>query len=336
MKKIKRINEIIAQQIEWRYELLNWNHYRTRHKKNKEIYDSYFPGLVYKSIKNKSMIESITSKKRKDYVLSERISKITGNPLLHISEITNMLGYTKTEISKILAKVKKNQPRVSLLGMGGSGSNFIHWTYLMAEWTNKLELFYELTLIDFDKFDTTNMLRIPFASRNNVMHPYKVNVVPTKYTNIAKSYRTTLVKIERGNDAVPIISNMKNTYVYGAPDLETRKLLNELNVPYYAATHKDNRCGIKYMPDVDDELGIETYGKINLTVFFLNHIQMTIEFLKFLGEPRQLEKNEILYYHDYDEDTNYLRDVPLKTGNKKLFIPAKTIDNELLERIEEE
>jgi len=87
------------------------------------------------------------------------------------------------------------------------------------------------------------------------------------------------------------------------------------------------------MPDVDDELGIENYGKINLTIFFLNHIQMAIEFLKFLGEPRQLEKNEALYYHDYDNDNN--REEPLKAGTKKLYIPTVNGVNKLFGRIEE-
>ena len=52
-----------------------------------------------------------------------------------------MLGYTKTDIGKILQAVKNRELQCILIGLGGTGSNFIHWLYEMSEWTGKTEIF---------------------------------------------------------------------------------------------------------------------------------------------------------------------------------------------------
>ena len=227
-------------------------------------------------------------------------------PQLHISELVGIYGYTKTSIAKILNNAKKKQFKICVIGYGGTGTNFLHWLSKMAEWTNVNKIFEDMVIADDDYFDSINLLRVPFILPEKDGIKKKIEYF-NDYANIAR----IVFKQDKNVDA----TNLYNKHIhYGAPDLETRKMLDVERVPFIAATHRDNACALMQRPHLDTELMVETYGKIALTPFFLNHIRMTISFLEHLGkDTTTLEslsgpEESILDYDFVKANTEFVND----------------------------
>ena len=254
-----------------RYDFIEYEYLKPS-QKGFGIIDSIYPNELWK--KESNLLAS--SLKTGVVAISEKVSKDLGVPQLHISDLVSFFGYNKTNISKILLSVKKKNFDILVLGFGGTGTNFIHWMSKMAEWTNIHHIFGRMIVADNDFFDSTNLLRVPF-------------ILPEKASKILRKvmYFTDYAKIAKNSIKSHDFVNEKNLNInyiyYGAPDLETRKMLHEKKVPFIAATHRDNACALMLRPEMDTDLMVETYGKIALTPFFMNHIRMTIAFLEYLG-----------------------------------------------------
>jgi hypothetical protein len=113
--------------------------------------------------------------------------------------------------------------------------------------------------------------------------------MPEKFEALSESRITKYSeKVELPQHVGDIMSH-GYSLIYGAPELETRTLFNDANLTYFAATHQENKAKLSINPEVDADMALETYGKINLGIFFLNQIEMTIQFLKFIGEHTRAE-----------------------------------------------
>ena len=148
----------------------------------------------------------------------------------------------------------------------------------------KTEVFSIVNAFDDDDFDVPNLLRIPFVPENSTgISSKKAKCIPDRYKNIAQ----TVAYHEQRITADTIMSlnpSTRKAFYYGAPDIATRQLMSEQEATFFAATHRDNEYSVVANPEVDNDLMMETYGKINLSLFFLNHLSMTIEFLDYLGD----------------------------------------------------
>ncbi len=268
------INKILIKQIIHRYQMVAYNKLKISEKKY-GIIDSVYPLELLQKDEN-----LITEPIRQGCVaISERIAKDLDIPQLHISELATFYGETKTSISKMLLAVKKKQFNLLIIGYGGTGTNFLHWLSKMAEWTNTHHIFEKMIIADDDYFDSTNLLRVPFILPETHGNNLKKKIYYFKdYAGLTKRIEKRYHNIDKNN-------LMEDYIYYGAPDLDTRKMLYEKNARFIAATHRDNQCSLMLRPKLDTELMIETYGKITLTPFFMNHIKMTIEFIKYLSDP---------------------------------------------------
>jgi hypothetical protein len=296
--------------------------FRTR---GKILADSAYPAKLAFAIVNNTDIQKLNPS-GEAYAISERVSNDLACKSLHISELITMLGYTKTDISKILQAAKNKELDCALVGLGGTGSNFLHWVYEMSQWTGKTQIFGNILAFDDDIFDVPNMLRIPFLPMlNNIgVEPLKTNCIPEKCWTISRNYILRDRFMDPGDLAQHMLGVSKRTFIYGAPDIETRTWLSEGNYTFFAATHRDGEYSIVENPDVDNDLMMETYGKINLSKFFLNHLSMTIDFLKYIGGTRteyetQNSNVEIVRKDFNAQFENQLRS-GFKAGAKKLFV----------------
>ncbi|RLA58085.1 MAG: hypothetical protein DRQ78_12715 [Epsilonproteobacteria bacterium] len=172
----------------------------------------------------------------------------------------------------------------------------------MAEWANINRIFEDLIISDNDYFDSVNLLRVPFILpelEGNAI--YKKVYYFKDYANISRYIYLQQKNVNEGN------LNRDHIH-YGAPDLETRQMLHEQKIAFIAATHRDNACALMQRPELDTELMVETYGKIALTPFFMNHIRMTISFMEYLGHPDTTldtlkgEEKSILTYDFVEEN----------------------------------
>ena len=328
MKKQIKINELIFEKIKFRYHFLTEQRMFQRNIRNKVLLDSFYPAWIAKKIiRDNDDARSITV--GKGYAISERIARDLNSKILHISELITMLGYTKTDISKIIQAAKNKEISLTLVGLGGTGSNALHWMYEMSQWTGKEEIFASINLIDDDDFDIPNMLRIPFIPQfsGNEASAKKAKTIPsrfkliTKQMNIYDERLTENFLSVRGNTP---LGALNRSIIYGAPDIQTREFLTTLNYTFLAATHRDNEYSIVENPSVDNDLMMETYGKINLSMFFLNHLSMTIEFLKHIGERTEAygeegRLNQTIVRHNFADRFSVEIANGFKAGSKKLF-----------------
>lgn len=320
MKKTMHINDIILDQIRFRYKFYNRRIGGIDRKVNSFILSDYvYPTEIANSILSNEPILRLALTNR--LAISERVSRDLSIPKINIADLCAMLGYTKTSIAKILNAIKRKKINLILVGAGGSGSNFLHWTYEMMEWIGKSHIFDQVRVYDDDQFDVPNLLRIPFLFDNNQQSTEKVNSLPAKFIFLAKTYRRYPCKMEFDN----LNKEAKGYVFYGAPDIRTRELLDNIGAKFYSATHQDNSYKIVYRPRVDDDLILETYGKINLSTFFMNHLKMTINFLTHLGSDdfsAPIEPNTVMTVGNMDamsQDEGFF-----KSGSKKIYLPTES------------
>ena len=336
MNKTINISDLIFEKIKHRYHFQTENKMHQRNARNKVLVDSFYPAWIAISIAEPTP-NAMHITTGQGYAISERVATDLNSRKLHISELTTMLGYTKTDIGKLLQATKNKEYDLVLVGLGGTGSNVIHWLYEMMQWTGKEQIFRRVRMFDDDEFDIPNMLRIPFIPEftNTVFDAKKVNTIPKKFNNIGiNTYRYT----ERLTEELLIAKDRnflgpkKKTVIYGAPDILTREFLTNLDYSFLAATHRDNEYSIVENPAVDNDLMMETYGKINLSMFFLNHLAMTIEFLKHLGQRTenfgkaedgtQIE-NETIVRHNFGDKFQSEILGGFKAGSKKIYVATE-------------
>lgn len=342
MQKQVKINNTLFTQIENRYHFLNRDRFMMRTYNGKLIADSFYPQFVCRGILG--VRQPSMGSVKNSYSISERIARDMGTKVLHISELTTMLGYTKTDIAKLLQAVKNKHISVALVGIGGTGSNFLYFMHLMSQWVGKDEIFPYVRAYDSDQYDVPNLLRIPFIPKlpdNFTNGPGKVTSIPKVFKLIASNF-TSHGQDMTANTMRDSGLAKASTVIYGAPDMATRQWLTESDWTFIAATHKDNEYSLIENPEIDQDLIIETYGKINLSMFFMNHLSMTIRFLENLRDrtepfgtypgpanedgvtPAYKRINYTIDSQDFMTKHEDKMTAGFKAGSKKLFIPTVT------------
>jgi hypothetical protein len=210
----------------------------------------------------------------------------------------------------------------------------------MSEWTGKSQIFQDIRAFDGDIYDVPNMLRVPFIPElSNVnSDPLKTNCIPERLWTITSKINKYGKYLTKEDVEKKKLGFVRNTFIYGAPGIAAREWLSEGEYTFFAATHRDGEYSIVKNPDVDNDLMMETYGKINLSKFFLNHLSMTIDFMKYIGsEDRNYTeqvKNEEIVRNNFNNHFETQLASGFKAGAKKLHIVdnLETLHNIELER----
>ena len=336
MKKQIPLNHLIFEKVKFRYDFYDTLKVYDRLRANKLLLDTFYPFVLAKEIAQPSdgVLRMSLNTARDGYAISERVASDLSCRKLHISELVTMLGYTKTDISKLLQSVKNRNYQLALVGLGGTGSNFLHWTHEMSEWTGKSQIFDTIKAYDDDDFDIPNMLRIPFVPefRSSNQSSKKVDCLPGKFKDMANRLNLHNSRMTPESLTIKGVGNQNKTIIYGAPDIATRAWLSASPYTFIAATHRDSEFSLVENPSVDDELMMETYGKINVSKFLLNHLTMTIKFLEHLRDRDAMigsaTERDILRANF---DTMYVDQLTngFKAGAKRLFVHASDTTEDL-------
>ena len=259
------------------------------------------------------------------YAISEGFANMFMIKRIPLEVLINTLGFTKKDISELLASVKARRYNMVFVGFGGTGFNTHYWLSEMAQMCMIDEIFVSGIVYDADYLDFTNILRFPadiskikqqrcYGVENEIGRILKTDLV---YDN-ARLYRDWLVKFptflkpETSDDYIMAIGraktkefkiNSKDTIFYGAPDLATREMLKDTT--FIAGTHGDNECSLHICPEVDTQLQQESYGMIQLNVFFMNQLRMAIALLEILSKNTKEDlasaKNTEMFKFDFSK-----------------------------------
>ena len=95
----------------------------------------------------------------------------------------------------------------------------------------------------------------------------------------------------------------KDKILYGAPDIQTREMFATFSdLQFVSATHGNDDCQIYIKPPQDSNMQMESYGMINLSVFFMNQIKMTIAFFELLNSTEDLTISSLVMDYSFSKE----------------------------------
>ena len=321
------------------------------------IVDSFLPQYF---IKHKFNLENIQEEFRSisptATMIHRGFARMLGIRELPLDDMLAMVGYTKERITELLTNVRAKKLNIAFAGYGGVGTNTVYWLTELCNMANIQGLFNKIIISDFDRLSLDNVFRMPnpFKTFSALKHKDMIfNDPNNRYTRIAycenSLYKTQTIPTDsfkalstkapyygtRPLDGSTFnenhIDHLYNWIVYGAPDIESRKLFSKAlnrDFPerpnYYdncladhiktfiSATHGDDNCGLVINPSYlenESNLMMESYGIIQLNVFFFNQLKLAISFLEVLEKYSLDELNEF-------RDKEFLKDYSIVNNQK--------------------
>lgn len=285
------------------------------------VADIFFPNLVRRGLRR--MNTDVRWSKR-TFAISDFIAKELNITKMPFEDMINILGYKKKDIKEILDSVKIKGYTLNMMGFGGTGTNFYHWLNEMCVLANTVNIFEQINIFDDDEVDLTNVLRFPFDINVGSVYASSGQNGILK-TSLAWNHIASTHTVRKYNERFQISDKMledfdidSNIY-YGAPDIMTREMFSNLNtkLKFISGTHGDSECQLYINPPQDSNLQIESYGMINLSIFFMNQLKMSIEFMRLLGSDENLrETREVM---SYDFQAEYIAGTTVRSGLSRTY-----------------
>ena len=300
-KKLNFVEDHIKPNILARYAMFQ----RPTNGLSNVITDSFMPKLMYQYNFDFNKILDKANLPSTAVVISPWFANLFQIKQIKIEQMLRIIGYTKKDIKNLLIKVKRRELEMLFVGYGGTNVNTIHWLTEMCTLTHTIKLFKTVTVMEPDTLETSNLLRFP-------KDPEALK--STEYIRINKNSKLNLLtnyELKTLSRMKPEITNSRlrdfnirsyvkeDTVIYGAPSLGTRDMLSRQNVRFISATHAGNTAYLHLNPTQDTDIQVETYGLIQLSVFFMNQLKLAAGLLETLA-------NEEINLHEKDiELMNY-------------------------------
>ena len=275
-----------------------------------EIVDNAIPTVYYNNnCFDPDIRQSLIYKESyRAFTLSRLFEALYGITRISLRTQLSILGYKIPEIRKWLQEIQKKELCVTFVGLGGMNLNVLE---NLLELCKDLDinhpfeqlLIYENDILEYHntlRFSTTALLRTIDRTTDTKTKLVEFMPFPKFFLYHPKEFsflaRTTRISNKRftANDIY-----WRNSY-FGAPDMETREVFFNSEVPFFCAIHQNNTVSLWHKPKVDLSMQSETYGRIMLTEFFLNILDVTIQFIKALAENTKYDKDFCIYKNNFN------------------------------------
>lgn len=232
-------------------------------------------------------------------------------PLEHLLELFNV---DRERLRKSLVNISYISSKVHILGVGGTMGNFLYWLRQLKEYFDLPYIFKKLYLFDNDQVEYHNIFRMPILLprqskfKDRILAIPKISLGLNEARNIALNIDWSSQYFNKWN-----IEKVKGKDIFiGTPDIESRVMIEKLNVKFYCPTHQDNKVRIVETPIIEGGLYYESYGSVDLNRFLLNMFNMTINLIYTLADNHKepLEKNKLHFEQSFDE-------IPFVENSKK-------------------
>lgn len=298
-------DNFIQNEILRRYSLENdIKIYNKKGKKIISIEDDKSPLFM---LLNKKKYDMEISKERNAYFINPNMAKIFKKNVLSIELMLNMLGYDLKEVGELLKKVSNKKLSIMMVGLGGTMSNFVYFATEIAKLTRlKNNIFKNVIVYDNDKLEVSNLPRIPidyispiFLQNNYFLNKLSNNKVNMLF-NVDKLGDNVITQTQKLYKREDFGKNFN--WVIGTPTIQTRTLISEVTNKFICPMHSNNELYIFIAPKViGSDLMFETYGRIKLSKFFFNMLEMTIQCLKLMLNDNYDDKaGEMIYQYSID------------------------------------
>jgi hypothetical protein len=301
MTKTIYIGEYIADKFKIRYADMDEKEFGSSNM----VVDAYYPNYIRRSLLNMNVSNSLSARAS---AISPFIANELGVYQIGIEDLTKMLGFKRQDIKAILNSVKPKEINLVLLGLGGTGMNFMHWTTELCNYANTINIFNSIQIFEDDSLDITNIPRFPQnISNRSFSHASdmkKINLIDDVSILSKTKIRKLNIRFDQNAFRYGYL-RYGNHVFYGAPDIETRELFSTESFEdkiFISGTHGNDDCQLYIKPLQNSDLQVESYGMINLSVFFMNQIKLTIEFLKLLGSDENLLESKLVMEYSFAKE----------------------------------
>jgi hypothetical protein len=227
--------------------------------------------------------------------ISPTLSKWIGTDTIPFNKLISISGIDMSRLKINMRKLKSKELDFASIGYGGLSINVLHFMSLLAYRVGVDEPFNTLHVFEDDLVSYSNMLRfykdmfkypVEFSQR-----VFKLELFDEE--NLARNIN--LHKYRLDEQSLNALGD--SVVLFGAPDFETRKMLEGRNFMF--AGHQGDNVIIVKSPVVDDVITRETYGTINLSSFFINMLVVTDAVVDLLANGFfEADDDSILFEHN--------------------------------------
>lgn len=228
--------------------------------------------------------------------ISPNLAAMFGSTHLSFDYLVKELGIDMAQLKVDLEELQKARMNLVIVGYGGYSINTLEFLYQFCIRLGIKNLFEYIAIWEDDNLTYTNCLRIYpnlGTPADNENHTHKFAIFNNKYDNIL-SEKNHLVFHRLDTETYTEYYKGKNVTLLGAPDFETRKLLEDAR--FIFGGHSGDEVGLINNPVVNSQLTTESYGTINPTTLFLNLIKGAAELPKAL--LNKAENNTVLFEYN--------------------------------------
>lgn len=205
--------------------------------------------------------------------ISPNLASLCNSQAISFDYLVQCLEIDQEVLRKDLEALKAAELNLIIVGYGGYSINTIEFLYQFCIRHNITNLFKYIAIFEDDSLTYTNCLRIypnlsvPATSSNTIS---KFEVFNPKYDGVL-SDNINVVYHRLDAETYNEYYKGKNVTLLGAPDFETRALLEDAR--FIFGGHSGDEVALINNPVVNAQLTTESYGTVNPTTLFLNLIK---------------------------------------------------------------
>lgn len=205
--------------------------------------------------------------------ISPNLASIFNSNTISFDYLVSLLDIDMVQLKADLEELKAAEMNLIIVGYGGYSINTIEFLYQFCIRLGITNLFKYIAIYEDDNLTYTNCLRIypnlstPSASSNSIP---KFDVFNDKYDKVL-SENINLVFHRLDAETYKEYYEGKNVTLLGAPDFETRQLLEEAR--FIFGGHSGDEVALINKPIINAQITTESYGTVNPTTLFLNLIK---------------------------------------------------------------
>ena len=275
-----------------------------------EIVDNAIPTVYYNNdCFDPAIRQSLIYREScKAFTLSRLFEALYGITRIPLRTQLSILGYKISEIRKWLQEIQRKELCITFVGLGGMNLNVLENLLELCKDLNISHPFEQLLIYENDileyhntlRFSTTALLQTKDRTIDTKTKLEKFVSFPKSFLYHSKelSFLARTTHITNRRFTVSDV-HWRNIH-FGAPDMVTREAFFNSEVPFFCAIHQNNAVSLWYKPKIDLSMQSETYGRIMLTEFFLNILDVTIQFIKALAENKEYDKDFCIYKNNFN------------------------------------
>lgn len=232
--------------------------------------------IIGDSLVASTLVDSTIEMPIKTEFISPNLAAMCAGQAVPFGYLVSLLGIDLEELRNDLEALKAAEMNLVVVGYGGYSINTLEFLYQFCVQLGVTGIFKYLAIFEDDNLTYTNCLRI----YPNLSTPAEISNTISKFEVLNPKYDGVLVAVE---DDINLVFNRLDTETYeefykgknvtflGAPDFETRKMLEDAR--FIFGGHAGDEVALINNPVVNAQLTVESYGTINPTTLFLNLIK---------------------------------------------------------------